>query len=105
MLKRGSTERPTAEELLNLYNGLFILWIAGEAINMGTLSDFKLGDKVAVDTHHHILILSNSQMRQYSCLRWICSISEIKEKNSAILIILLHFIAINVNMISALNAF
>lgn len=41
---------------------------------MEILSNYKLGDKVAVDTHNNILVLSNSQMRQYSGLRWICSI-------------------------------
>jgi len=73
-------DRPTASELLELFERLVNLWIEGEKMNEKILGDNKLGDKIAVDTHLHILVLANDQMRQYSGEGWICNTCREKGK-------------------------
>ena len=47
-------------------------WIIGEGINDKMLKIYKFGDKVPVDSHKHILTLSNDQMRGYNGDQWYC---------------------------------
>lgn len=44
------------------------------------LLKYKIGDKIPVDTHGHLLILSNDEMRQYKGNGWYCSICNNSDK-------------------------
>ena len=67
-------KRPDAEELFTLFYGLMTGWLLGETINDKILEKYKIGDKVPIDSHKHILTLSNAQMRQYPASLWYCNI-------------------------------
>ena len=66
------TKRPNAKELFELYHGLMAFWVICEGINDKILENYKLGDKVPVDSHEHILTLSNDHMRGYNGGKWYC---------------------------------
>jgi serine/threonine protein kinase len=66
------TKRPNAKELFELYHGLMAYWVICEEINDKILENYKLGDKVPVDSHEHILTLSNDHMRGYNGGKWYC---------------------------------
>jgi len=67
------TKRPNAKELFELYHGLMAYWVICEKINDLMLEKYKIGDKVPVDTHEHLLTLSNDQMRGYDGGKWYCN--------------------------------
>ena len=54
-------------------------WLYCESINAKILENYKIGDKILVDSHKHPLTLSNEQMRQYRGNRWFCDICNNKE--------------------------
>ena len=72
-------KRPDAEALFTLFHGLMAGWLLGETINDKILKKYKIGDKFPVDSHKHILTLSNAQMRQYPASLWYCNICGDKE--------------------------
>ena len=72
-------KRPDAEKLFNFFHGLVAYWVICEKMNEKVLEKFKIGDKVPVDSHKHLLTLSNSQMTQYNG-KWYCSICNNKDK-------------------------
>ena len=73
-LSENPKKRPDAEKLFNFYHGLMAFWVICENINLDLLKKYKIGDKVPVDSHKHLLTLSNAQMRQYSGNGWYCNI-------------------------------
>ena len=71
-LCRESRKRPNAKELCEIYHGLMAYWIICEGMNDKMLENYKIGDKVPVDSHEHVLTLSNDQMRGYNGDEWYC---------------------------------
>ena len=51
-------------------------WVICEGMNDLMLEKYKIGDKVPVDFHEHLLTLSNDQMRGYDGGKWYCSICD-----------------------------
>ena len=68
-------KRPTAKQLFDIFHSMMGLWLIGTKMNNLALDDYKIGDKVPVDTHPHALILSNAKMRNYPPnSMWYCNI-------------------------------
>ena len=78
-LLENPDKRPDSELLFSEFHGLMAHWLYCESINAKILENYKIGDKILVDSHKHPLTLSNEQMRQYRGNRWFCDICNNKE--------------------------
>ena len=67
-------KRPTADEVYKLFQILMDYWFICETMNVKMLEKYTIGEKLAVDSHKHPLILSNAKMREYSGSGWYCNI-------------------------------
>ena len=80
-LNENPKKRQDAELLFKSFHALMAYWIECEKMNYKILENYKIGEKVPVDSHRHSLILSDDKMRQYPGVGWYCSICNNKDKS------------------------